>query len=216
MAEGWIKLHRQIMDTEDWLHEPFTRGQAWVDMLMLANHKDGSFRVRGIIVNIKRGQLGWSEENLAIRWKWSRGKVRRFFLELESETVHRIVQQKNNVSSIITILNYDLYQSNDTANDTANDTTDGHQTDTKRYTNKNVKNVKNGNKRESIDFIPPTPEQVKAYAEENGITNTDLKEWFLTRTENQWVKVNGQSVKNWQLDLRTADRRGYYPKKVVY
>jgi hypothetical protein len=140
---GWIKLHRQILDSDAWLQEPFTRGQAWVDMLLIANHKEGSILVRGITLKIDRGQLGWSEEKLAKRWKWSRGKVRRFLSNLGSDSVHQIVQQKNAVSSMITILNYDKYQSDDTTNDTTNDTTDGHQTDIRRYTNKNDKNEKN-------------------------------------------------------------------------
>jgi len=154
MSDGWIKLHREIIDTEDWRHAPFTRVQMWVDMLLLANHAKGSFRVRGIVVNLDRGQLGWSEESLSKRWKWSRGKVRRFMSELESETVHRIVQQKNFVSSVITILNYDKYQSNDTAEDTANGTTDGQQTDSKRYTNKNDKKKNNGkNEKNNTDSV---------------------------------------------------------------
>jgi hypothetical protein len=50
MAEsnGWIKLHRKIVESPDWLSEPFTRGQAWVDLLLIANHTTGHIRKRGI------------------------------------------------------------------------------------------------------------------------------------------------------------------------
>ena len=64
---GWIKLHRQIMDTPEWLSEPFTKGQAWVDLLLLANHKTGFIRKRGILVAVERGQVGFSERVLADR-----------------------------------------------------------------------------------------------------------------------------------------------------
>ncbi|OPX91905.1 MAG: hypothetical protein A4E53_00625 [Pelotomaculum sp. PtaB.Bin104] len=109
MAEGWISLHRKYAETELWLSEPFTRGQAWVDLLILANHKDGFIRVRGQLIPVKRGQVGWSQERLAQRWQWSRKKVSNFLRELE-KTAQQIEQQKNNISTIITILNYDAYQ----------------------------------------------------------------------------------------------------------
>ncbi len=81
MERGYIKLHRRLQENKLWLLDPFTRGQAWVDMLLLANYKEGWIRKRGILVTVNRGQLGWSEVALAKRWKWSRGKVRRFFRE---------------------------------------------------------------------------------------------------------------------------------------
>lgn len=145
MQLGWIKLNRGILDNEIWTFETFTRGQAWVDLLLKANHTDGFLLIRGMQVEIKRGQIGWSELKLAKTWRWSRDKVRRFLKLLESKRM--IIHQKNNVTSLISIINYDLYQSNDTPNDTPNDTTEKHQTiqqtDTRQDPNKNVKNNKN-------------------------------------------------------------------------
>lgn len=37
---GYILLHRDIMDNWVWQDEVFTKGQAWVDLLMLVNHND--------------------------------------------------------------------------------------------------------------------------------------------------------------------------------
>ena len=124
MDSGYIKLFRCIQWNELWEDKPFSRGQAWIDMVMLANHRDGHIRVRGNKLDVKRGQVGWSKESLASRWGWSRGKVIRFLDELETE--QQIVQQKNNVTSLITITNYDKYQSSDTTDGTTN----GQQTDT--------------------------------------------------------------------------------------
>lgn len=133
MADGWIKLHRKITETDGYFSEPFCRNMAWVDLLLLANHDTDFFRCRGVKVQVLRGQCGYSEPTLSKRWKWSKGKVRRFLDELKMD--NRIVLQKNNVTTLISILNYNTYQTNDTANGTAN----GPQTDT----NKNVKNDKN-------------------------------------------------------------------------
>ena len=134
--EGWIKLHRTLAISDLWLSEPFTRGQAWIDMLMLANYKDGFIRVRGINVTIKRGQLGWSEVKLSQRWRWSRTKTRHFLKELEK--VQQIVQQKNAVSLLISIVNYDEYQEKDSKKDIKS-TAEVQQKDT----NKNEENKKN-------------------------------------------------------------------------
>jgi hypothetical protein len=139
MHRGYIKLFRKMQDNKLWLSEPFTRSQAWIDLILLANHRPGVIRVRGNRVDVKRGQVGWSQVALAKRWKWSRGKVRRFLKELEKSD-HQIVQQKNNITTLINIINYEQYQGNGTADGTA----DGQQTDSRRYTNKNDKNDKKG------------------------------------------------------------------------
>lgn len=133
--KGWIKLYRQLSDNEIWLSEKFTDGQAWVDLLLLANHKNGFIKVRGIRIDILAGQCGYSVVSLAKRWKWSRGKVIRFLEFLVKENMIKIVQQNNKLSTIISIINYTNYQ----YVGTTNDTTDGQQTDT----NKNDKNEKN-------------------------------------------------------------------------
>jgi len=143
--QGWIKLHRSISENDLWMSEPFTYGQAWVDLLLNASHKDSSFFIRGIEISLKRGDLGWSEVTLSKRWKWSRGKVRRYLGMLKTRGM--IVQQANQYTSVITICNYDSYQSEgaDDEHQTVQQTE--HQavqrTDSKRYTYKNVKNVKN-------------------------------------------------------------------------
>ena len=127
MSRGYVKIWRSLADHPTWLDEPFTRGQAWVDLIMLANHAEGHIRVRGVRVTVARGQVGWSEVELAKRWKWSRGKVRRFLFSLE-KTEQQIVQQKNNVCSLITLVNYDYWQGECPEGGTASGTANGQQT----------------------------------------------------------------------------------------
>lgn len=138
---GWIKIFRQLADKELWLAEPFTRGQAWVDLILLANHKESEYRIRGVAITVKRGQVAWSEDGLAKRWKWSRGKVRRFLKEMEKKE-QQIVQQKNNIITLLSIVNYDKFQRNE--QETVQQTVQ--QTDSKqynkRYTYNNDKNDK--------------------------------------------------------------------------
>ncbi|MEY4390084.1 MAG: hypothetical protein RLZZ167_724 [Pseudomonadota bacterium] len=108
MQQGFIIVHRKITKNWLWLSEPFTKSQAWIDLLLIANHTPNSFFIRGIKIDVKRGQIGWSEENIALRWKWSRNKLRKFLKMLEKE--QQIKQHKSNIINIIEILNYDIYQ----------------------------------------------------------------------------------------------------------
>ena len=137
--KGWICLYRKIMDDPIWLAEPFTRGQAWVDLLMLANHKGGYIRKRGIRIDLKRGDVGWSERELAKRWKWSRGKVGRFLADCcfsnKPKMIPQTGPQNKNVTSYYSIINYDRYQGNGPQN--------GPQTGHKQYQNNNDNNDKN-------------------------------------------------------------------------
>ena len=121
-----VKLSRKLLNDPLWLSEPFTRGQAWVDLFAMAKNEDCEVLVHGKKVDLKRGQFSCSENDLSERWKWSRGKVRRFLDELK--TVQRIVQPKNSPITTITICNYDKYQGNEivdkfqTVQDTVQDT----------------------------------------------------------------------------------------------
>ena len=125
--EGYISLHRTLLDNPIFNSEPYTKGQAWVAILMLTNHKEGYITVKnGKMIKIERGECGFSELALSDIFKWSRGKVKRFLILLESE---KMIQQKIVENhSIIKVLNYDKFQNsttNDTTNDTINDTTNG-------------------------------------------------------------------------------------------
>lgn len=173
--EGWIKLHRSLLENPLWTNEPFSRGQAWVDLLLIANHDDSYFYKRGIKLIVKRGQVGMSELGLSARWKWSKNKLRKFLKDLENED--QIRQQKNNVTNLITILNYDTYQKTEQQTEQQSKhqkdsrrTPKGHQKDT--Y--KNVKNVKN----EKKNIIP---EKISEGDFIQNIISVFSEEYFLSR-----------------------------------
>lgn len=107
-AEGWVKLYRKVQDNPLWTSEQFSRGQAWIDLILLANHEESFFYQRGVKVNVGRGQVARSERTLSERWQWSRSKVRKFLNDLEKEL--QIKQHKDNVIQLLTVLKYDEYQ----------------------------------------------------------------------------------------------------------
>lgn len=120
MSTGWIKLHRALLCSPDWQEKPCTRGKAWVDLLLRATYTDAprvvKFRGNSVEILVPRGHLAATEVELAESWGWSRMKVRRFLGVLE--TRQQIRQQKNNVTSLIEIVNWDEYQGGDTADET--------------------------------------------------------------------------------------------------
>ncbi len=139
MSEGWVKLYRQLSESKIWFCEPFTRGQAWVDLLLLANYEPSFYYKRGNKVEVGRGQVGRSEVELGARWKWSRTKLRKFLDGLENE--QQIIQHKNTVSLIITIVNYEIYQEKE------------QQKDSRKTAEKHIKEYKE----EKEEYITPLP-----------------------------------------------------------
>ena len=123
MGTGYIKLYRSSLNDPLYLKEPFTKWQAWCDLILLAYFAPTDFFVRGIRVKAKRGCVYKGVLELAERWKWSRGKVERFLSYLVSDK--RVSIQKNNVISCVSILNYEKYQQNESTNKTTNGSTNG-------------------------------------------------------------------------------------------
>lgn len=122
MENSWIRLHRKIMDDPLYFAEPFTKMQAWIDLLLLANFADRVLFIRGNRVTIKRGQVAYSREWFSGRWRWSRGKIDRFLDMLERENM--IGRQKSAVITCISIVNYDAYQENGSTDRSVNRSTD--------------------------------------------------------------------------------------------
>ena len=121
--KGFIKLPRHIIEDSHYFSEPFTRTQAWVDLIILANYQDTTALVRGVKIVVKRGQVCRSITELAKRWKWSRNRVMRFTEGLvDAERVH---VQKSPIVNVYTIRDYEEYQGNGAANEATNRSTSG-------------------------------------------------------------------------------------------
>ena len=120
---GWVKLHRDITDNFLWSGEPFSKGQAWVDLILHANFTDNKIQIKGQVVNLKRGQQARSVLTLVKDWKWSKGKVLRFLETLKNERMIEV--EAGHLTSVITICNYEVFQAGDTPDGTPNSTPDG-------------------------------------------------------------------------------------------
>ena len=91
---------------------------AWVDLCMQANWKDLREDNKGHPVIVERGQLQGGRNWLADRWGWSEKKVRVFLKKLTNDKMIILGPAKGpterptrkNTTNIITICNYDIYQ----------------------------------------------------------------------------------------------------------
>ncbi len=137
---GWIKLHRKIQEHWIWQEKPFDKKSAWIDLILLANHKDNKFLLGNELVEVKRGSFITSEVKLSERWGWSRTKVRSFLKVLEEDKM--LIKKSDNKKTTLTIVNYSDYQISETAEEhqkNNEETSKKHQ----KNTNKNDKNDKN-------------------------------------------------------------------------
>lgn len=153
---SFIKLDRGIKNNPIWLEKPFSKGQAWVDLLIMAQWKDSSKKYNGKMKQFIHGNVYTSTYELADHWGWSRNKVYRFLEELlfaemieikgwtsngtNNGTINR-TKNGTKDGTTITIVNWDVYQyteSNDgTNNGTKNQTNDDQKTEhTIEYKNK--------------------------------------------------------------------------------
>lgn len=134
--QGYVKIHRKIRECWIWAEdEKFSKCQAWIDLIMSANHKDRKIPFNDEIITIKRGQFVTSIRKLSERWHWSKSTVVNFLKLLESdEMIHR---DSDSSRTVLTIINYDVYQVGETADGTASGTPTRTVTRTVAETNNN-------------------------------------------------------------------------------
>ncbi|MBL3628495.1 MULTISPECIES: Replication protein O [Bacillus] len=138
---GWIKLHRSVQD--HWIYQEkrkFSKYEAWLDLLMMASHKDNKFVLGNELYDLKRGEFISSIRKLGERWSWSNTKVTQFLDLLKKDEM--IDFKKDTKKTLITIVNYGVYHDSDEEKKTVIE----HKNDTKttqKHTIKNEKNVKN-------------------------------------------------------------------------
>ena len=105
---NWIKVHRDLLDHPLWTKKPFGKGQAWIDILLLAEWKPRYVRIGGRKKKIKSGQYWTNLSTLATRWGWPKETVRRFLKGLECDgSVSLNVTEHG---TLITVEKWALYQ----------------------------------------------------------------------------------------------------------
>lgn len=109
MGTGWIRLHRQLLDSPDYFCEQFDRVHCWIDLLLMAEIKPRNLRVRGRLVQLDRGDIAISLDKLRERWRFgSKHTVIARLREFQDDG--RITIRRENTVNVISIVHYRKYQ----------------------------------------------------------------------------------------------------------
>lgn len=104
--EGWIKLHRKLM--ENAIFKDSETLHLWVYLLLRASHRETSFLMNASIVTLKRGQLVFGIRSCSRDTGITPKRIRTRIALMEKHGF--LAYQRAHPYSTITILNYDSYQ----------------------------------------------------------------------------------------------------------
>lgn len=155
--KGFIKIYRSIEDNPIWKSEErFSRRDAWIDLLLMANHEQRTVIINGEEIIVNRGQRFTSLDNLANRWHWNDRKTVLRYLRL-LEKLGMLTRCATHRGTLLTIVNYDKFQGGGTPDATPDapsgalsDAPSG-TTQTKNY----ISNYSNKNERQEEAGPPP-------------------------------------------------------------
>ena len=184
MNEGWVKIHRKILENpvvckdSDYL-------SVWIFLLLNATHKELPFMFNGNKIILQPGQLVTCKKNISFKLSVNESKIFRILKLFESE--QQIEQQITRHGRLVTLLNWKDYQKDERQNEQQmndNRTTNEQQVNA----NKNVKNDNNvKNERKTIIApIVPYEEIMNSF---NDICVSLPKLQVLTETRKTTIKT---------------------------
>ncbi|MEC1723921.1 hypothetical protein P9E34_04065 [Schinkia azotoformans] len=198
-GQGWIKLHREILDSELW-HD-VTTFRLFIYLIGKASHQDG-IKINGI--EIKRGQWLRSYRKLAqdLAYKEGRG-LKEYSLKTISKCINKLISaervtiQETEQGTLFTIVNYAKYQDKqEFEEETVNGTIPEQETNGKRTVNKN-KNAKNAKNKE---YINTSSRKSKTYEEES--LYFQLAIFFFERIKENNPDHKEPNLQRWSDDIR--------------
>lgn len=153
---GWIWLHRSIINWE-WYQDANTM-RVFVHILLSANHSPGEWKGQ----SVQRGEFITGRKVLARELNLSERQIRTSLKRLKS--TKEITIKSTSQYSIITIVNYNKYQTDKNPNDQQNDQQIDQQVTSKRPANDqqvttNKKNKKENNEKKEKNNNIYTPGQ---------------------------------------------------------
>lgn len=151
--QGWIQLHRKIMESETFERLNAIQKLIAIYILLNANHADNIWhdKYKKMSVVVKRGQLVLSRKTIVEDWFHNdplvtEQKVRTTLNKLCK--LHFLTKTSTKLYTVITVVKYDDYQNtNDEVNQDINQALTKHQPSTNQAltTNNNDNNVNNDN-----------------------------------------------------------------------
>lgn len=108
--EGWIKLHRKILDNPVVMKDS-AHFAVWAYLLLNATHAEHPALFKGQRIMLQPGQLITGSISIAEKLKLNESKVRRVLNDFQNDG--QIDKQTSNKNSLISVINWDLYQKSD-------------------------------------------------------------------------------------------------------
>ena len=175
---GWIKLYRCLMDDPVWQCSSSEQKVILVTLLMMANHAERKWEWNGMPFQCQPGQMITSQTSIQgkVGQRISITKIRPALRRFEK--MEFLANQSTKHNRLITICNWEFYQSQALTEGKAEGeqwTDDSQTMDNQRASNKNVKNEKKGPlpfylDSESEDLEGDTPEE---------LNDKGLAEWLV-------------------------------------
>lgn len=207
MAEGgWLKLYRKLIQKPIWKQSTPEQKAILITILCMVNHEEQEWEWQGKKCVCQPGQVITSLEKIkkeagkGISIQNVRTALKRF------EKLEFLTNESTKESRLITVLNWELYQS--TENNQQSDQQTGNKDLT---TNKNDKNDKNNKKNIYAHFTPPTLEEVISYCKERN-NSVDPQKWYDFYESKGWM-IGKNKMKNWKAAVRTWERGDNKPKQ---
>jgi DNA replication protein DnaD len=145
MEQGWIKLHRKLIDDPIWLNSTSSQKVVLITLMLMANHAERKWEYDGRPYTCMPGQMITSLESIknkcgdGITKQQVRDSLKRF------RKMNFISEKTTQLNRLITINNWDVYQ-NQNYQDNIETTQSQHSGNTLTTPNNNDKNVKNEKK----------------------------------------------------------------------
>ncbi len=209
---GYIKLFRKLIRW-GWYQDSVVKS-LFLHCLLMASFKDFSWMEQ----RLKSGQFVTSYKRLAEDLGFSVQQIRTALKKLES--TGEITSTSTNKFTVITVVNWENYQSEeDTSNTNSNNPiTNEQQTSNKRTTNeqqhrKNIKNNKKIKNSSNARARVPQLSEILSFVSKEGL-NVDGEKFFKHYSKNGWQTEDGKKITDWQKLLRVWDSKELKDKSV--
>lgn len=208
--DGWIKLHRKILDSDMYRSLNSKQRDVLITLLLMANHKENQWEYKGEIYTAEAGQTVTSLDSIERNCAKdvTTQNIRTALKKLE--TWGFLTNKSTKTGRLITIVNWRVYQSEEeeTNKDINNELTKDQQRGNKELTpNKNVKNDKNDKEEKTL-----TPKKRK---QENLTSIDDIKTFVESQMTSNPLPVNRKLIINYINTLRLTRKTARISNKLV-
>lgn len=222
---NFIYVPRSIFNDESLDDGRYSRREAFLDLVQRASYEpEKVIIVKGGRVVIKRGQLAFSLRKLSEKWGWGKDKVSKTLNDFKAE--RRIDILKDSLTSIISIINYDLYQGlADTEADSIADSGADTNKDADKDNIKNNKEEYNTSDTNVSSYSIPKEEKKKEKEEDTGVSSKkDPADYsFIIKSWNETMRRTGKiprvasisEARKEKIRLRIAEMGGWERAKEI-